>query len=580
MLGSSLLNKRANPSASIHFVPRQIMLVSNSAVAAVEDSKARRKEKKERKKRSSETLHLDGTEVGEGSRDGLGRDVLLRSIAAFLDSSGFSRTLSVFQSETQLEMGCWKSSSVNLEDLFCKFLDSSNGHGEASIDWPRDQDLQKVSIPGVVEGKNMNCTTENIHKKKRKGTDQTNDGTESEKLKMDEDLHAETKKKKTKKLAHDPSTEGCENKHLEVSREKAESIDPANQSPDPHKNDKEKKKKKKLKSMPETHDEIAEPNDFANVKHKSEKKKEKKLRKVEVEASENIPDKRSKDMKLEDTEGHRGPASENLLDHNDSQCKVKNKKQKLISDVVSTVNFNQAAEEKSGDQIKECNINQDVETSDFGYGSLPISEGMNVKVAKKPSKKGKVLPMGGITDNETSDKDSKVKSEGAENIEETENLVRCDKSALDGDTPVTDKKRKMEESKDSNRNAGKQLELLTKANENDSANKLKNEVVGNGSIGSNRKKETHSAEPKSVNAFQRVKIEEIKFADERLKDNSYWAKHGADMGYGAKAQEVLGQVRGRDFRHEKTKKKRGSYRGGQIDLQAHSIKFSYSDDDE
>ncbi|XP_065047378.1 uncharacterized protein LOC135678459 [Musa acuminata AAA Group] len=579
MLCSSLPNKRANPSASsIPFVPRQIMLAANSAVAAVEDSKARRKEKKERKKRSSETLHLDGTEVGEASRNGLGRDVLLRSIAAFLDGSGFSRTLSVFQSETRLEMGCWKSSSVNLEDLFCKFLDSSNGHGEASIDWPRDQDLQKVSVPGVIEGKNMNCTTENIHKKKRKRTDQINDGTESEKLKMDEDLHAETKeKKKTKKLVHDPSTEGCENKHLEVSREKAESIDPANQSPDPHKNDKEKKK---LKSMPETHDEIAEPSDFANVKHKSEKKKEKKLKKVEVEASENICDKRFKDKKLEDTEGHSGPASENLLVHNDSQHKVKKKKQKLTSDVVSTVHSNQAAEEKSGDQIKECNINQDVETSDFGAESLPKSEGMNVKVAKKPSKKGKVLPMSGITDNETADKDSKVKSEGAENIEETENLVKFDKSALDGDTPVTTKKRKMEESKDSNRNAGKQLELSTQANENNSASKLKDEVVGNGSIGSNRKKENHSAEPKSVNAFQRVKIEEIKFADEKLKDNSYWAKHGADTGYGAKAQEVLGQVRGRDFRHEKTKKKRGSYRGGQIDLQSHSIKFSYSDDDD
>lgn len=35
----------------------------------------------------------------------------------------------------------------------------------------------------------------------------------------------------------------------------------------------------------------------------------------------------------------------------------------------------------------------------------------------------------------------------------------------------------------------------------------------------------------------------------------------------------------RDFRHEKTKKKRGSYRGGQIDLQAHSVKFNYSDED-
>ena len=36
-------------------------------------------------------------------------------------------------------------------------------------------------------------------------------------------------------------------------------------------------------------------------------------------------------------------------------------------------------------------------------------------------------------------------------------------------------------------------------------------------------------------------------------------------GWGFKAQQVLGAVRGRDFRHEKTKKKRGSYRGGAID---------------
>lgn len=35
----------------------------------------------------------------------------------------------------------------------------------------------------------------------------------------------------------------------------------------------------------------------------------------------------------------------------------------------------------------------------------------------------------------------------------------------------------------------------------------------------------------------------------------------------------------RDFRHEKTKKKRGSYRGGVIDLQSHSIKFDNSDDE-
>ncbi|KAI3869314.1 hypothetical protein MKX03_000719 [Papaver bracteatum] len=94
-----------------------------------------------------------------------------------------------------------------------------------------------------------------------------------------------------------------------------------------------------------------------------------------------------------------------------------------------------------------------------------------------------------------------------------------------------------------------------------------------------KKQRTGSSEPKTANAFRRVEIEKVEFVDDRLQDNSYWAKHGADVGYGAKAQEVLGQVRGKDFRHEKTKKKRGSYRGGIIDQDSHSIKFNYSDEE-
>lgn len=50
-------------------------------------------------------------------------------------------------------------------------------------------------------------------------------------------------------------------------------------------------------------------------------------------------------------------------------------------------------------------------------------------------------------------------------------------------------------------------------------------------------------------------------------------------GWGYKAQQVLGQVRGKDFRHEKTKKKRGSYRGGQIDPHA-TFSFKFDSDDE
>ena len=46
-----------------------------------------------------------------------------------------------------------------------------------------------------------------------------------------------------------------------------------------------------------------------------------------------------------------------------------------------------------------------------------------------------------------------------------------------------------------------------------------------------------------------------------------------DQGYGHKASKILLQVRGKDFRHEKTKKKRGNYSGGRISLETRSIKF-------
>uniref|UniRef100_A0A0A9D7E0 Srp40 C-terminal domain-containing protein n=1 Tax=Arundo donax TaxID=35708 RepID=A0A0A9D7E0_ARUDO len=101
----------------------------------------------------------------------------------------------------------------------------------------------------------------------------------------------------------------------------------------------------------------------------------------------------------------------------------------------------------------------------------------------------------------------------------------------------------------------------------------------NSTISKPSKRRKKSSEPKTVDPFKRVKMENIKFADDRLQDNSYWAKGGAETGYGAKAQEILGQVSGRGFRHEKTKKKRGTYRGGQIDLGTHSIKFENSDDE-
>lgn len=72
-------------------------------------------------------------------------------------------------------------------------------------------------------------------------------------------------------------------------------------------------------------------------------------------------------------------------------------------------------------------------------------------------------------------------------------------------------------------------------------------------------------QPRKTNTpFSRIKVDEIKFADERLKDNTFESRKGAVNDYGAKASANLIVTKGASFRKEKNKKKRGSYRGGDI----------------
>lgn len=47
--------------------------------------------------------------------------------------------------------------------------------------------------------------------------------------------------------------------------------------------------------------------------------------------------------------------------------------------------------------------------------------------------------------------------------------------------------------------------------------------------------------------------------------------------YGEKAAKDFDGIRGKAFKHAKNKKKRGSYKGGKIDMKSNSIKFENSD---
>ena len=52
-----------------------------------------------------------------------------------------------------------------------------------------------------------------------------------------------------------------------------------------------------------------------------------------------------------------------------------------------------------------------------------------------------------------------------------------------------------------------------------------------------------------------------------------YLQSGSFGSWGEKANIDLKFTKGKSFRHEKTKKKRGSYRGGPIDMDVHSFKF-------
>lgn len=72
--------------------------------------------------------------------------------------------------------------------------------------------------------------------------------------------------------------------------------------------------------------------------------------------------------------------------------------------------------------------------------------------------------------------------------------------------------------------------------------------------------------------FQRVDPTKVVFKDDRLRDNAY--RNGLAGTYADKANEDLLPTRGKSFKQEKNKKKRGSYRGGSIDTSGvHSFKF-------
>ena len=93
---------------------------------------------------------------------------------------------------------------------------------------------------------------------------------------------------------------------------------------------------------------------------------------------------------------------------------------------------------------------------------------------------------------------------------------------------------------------------------------LNNSQNGNEEVADSNKKT-----PKTNTPFRRVQSENVHIKNPALRDNSF---NEFDT-WGSKASKDLIVTQGKSFRHEKTKKKRGSYRGGQINVGVNSVKF-------
>ncbi|CAL4890962.1 unnamed protein product [Urochloa decumbens] len=541
------------------FVPRQVALAAAASSSSPQPSAAaaamaKGELKKEKKSKSKNKDVAKETAAAAVPAPAPGpRAAVVASVAAFLEAGGFPLTLAALQSEAELEAGAWRSSQVNLEELVAKFLVSSNPTPAA------------VTVESVEQEKTTDSVAEGAGKKKKKekktgaeaGESENNASEPSAQEKPIENAGGEAKEKKQKKKKkHDSSAVNADGDEV------TETVKNDDQKPDGKKKESKKQEKDDDVEARLEKAELAITSKFEaaeKLNKDGEKPIEEEPRVQDDDADKNngAVEKKKKNKSIE--------AAEKLNKDGEKSIEEEPKVQDDDDD-----KNNGAVEKKKKKKKDKSAAETSVKTD---AGALETVKDDNEKKAKKKRKKPNPEENVEVEGKEVAGKDSAPKpedeSKSGMEIEEGDNGKPSNENAVAG------KKRKLEEVEASNPAAT--------AKEDNTANQsLTNGFVEDKTQDSNikpSKRQKHSSEPKTVNAFQRVKLEEVKFADERLQDNSYWAKGGAETGYGAKAQEVLGQVRGRGFRHEKTKKKRGSYRGGQIDLQTHSIKFDNSDDE-
>ncbi|KAA8522738.1 hypothetical protein F0562_009100 [Nyssa sinensis] len=548
-----------NPNSTLILLkPRQVMLAEQNTKMTTT------------KKNHNRTLTLKPEQ----------KSLLLHSVIQYLERNSFSKTLKRFLSEAKIETDSWKACSLDLEDMYCKYLETCS-HFDTNINTYKEKELQ-MDVMTKIDGDSPCAAPERIVSKKKKKESDVNSSNTDADLSGAADKLAESAKNSKGNLANDMVTEAnATSKEKKKTKKNSDSLDQTEQV-----SSKKEKKCKNLSDSPDKTEQFSSealqkpagdvvselPMNGSTKKHKDKKKKKSKViseshdgnvEQQHLGPSPEIAEEKSKDL-VSSTCDHRTDS--------EAKVKTKDKKKKSKSSTISLV-----------DNIEQCDLKDEQRLSADQLDSSALVNAPEIQLEekdkeKKHSKKRKRLASDGneyeSVEEITVDESKRRKTEGVEEAKSSGQTAKVD--AIPGGGGCAG-----EESKGENGQIGSnKLQKTVFEQLDEHANGKLDKKGGKSAVQKTIGKQRNGlAEPKTVNAFQRVKVDDVVFPDARLQDNSYWAKDGAEIGYGAKAQEVLGQVRGRDFRHEKTKKKRGSYRGGQIDLQSHSVKFNYSDEE-
>jgi len=255
---------------------------------------------------------------------------------------------------------------------------------------------------------------------------------------------------------------------------------------------------------------------------------------------------------------------ENESDEDEDTNKVKQKKQAVtqISSVKATPLNKSVPTLKK--QIEKQDDSDDTDESDSdGDDSSDDDKGKKpeTKVAPKVAPK---VSAPKVTPKVTPKVSAPIKNSSTTKPTETSKIVP--KSLPEVKKPqANDDEDDEEDEEDEDADEEDKTDKNAKTESKQNGNFKMNETSANNQNGkqNNKRKGNHS--------FQRINtnIDDLR---PELRDNSFHAK---DETYGAKANRDLSIVKGKGFRHEKTKKKRGTYKsGGHIDSgKVNSIKF-------